>query len=166
MRTNARMQQVALVVLTALFVVLPACNKGNSAVPASRGVFYQPPQGKLVVLLSGSATEMAARAIAITGTARPSFLVSVPIVRPADIRVGVSLVDNKPGAFQAVDSTVTPVEGQPGVFSVRPNADLPPGLCALVVGGKDELSVDTNNAYPFKLEAMPAGALPAAAAPQ
>lgn len=146
-----RATHIAAAVFTAT-LVLVGCSK-NSAVPKTRGVFYQPAQGKLVPLFNGTATEMLPRSIAITGTARPSFSVSVPGLSSSNIRIGVSLADNKAGPFQAVDIVVTPVEGEAEVYKVQPSADLPQGLCAVIIGGKNELSTDTNNVYPFRVEA-------------
>jgi len=158
MQTIERVPRIAAVAFTVVLAVCAGCTENKesaSPLPTSRGVFYQPAQGKPVPLLNGSAIEMVARATPITGTMRPAFTVSFPILRPADIRLAVNLSDNRPGPFDAIDVTVTPVEGQAGVYHVQPTADLPPGLCAVVVSAGAELTNDVNNAYPFKLEAPP-----------
>jgi hypothetical protein len=149
MRTTARITHIAAWLVTVAVLVFPGCTKSGS-VPRNRGVFYQPTGGQLVLLLRGSGVEMAARAVPITGTLRPSFLVDLPKTQMADVHIGVDLSDNKNGPFRRVDATVAPVEGKDGAYTVRPDGDLPHGLCAIVVG-TDVLSADKDNVYPFRI---------------
>ena len=156
MRAAAPVTHLAAWLLAVVCILAPGCK--SSPTTKGRGVFYQRTDTQLVPMLRGSVTEMAARAIPISGTVRPSFLIDLPRslsdfqkAHVPDVRIAVELEDNKAGPFKPVDVTVTAVEGQEGAYRVRPNADLPPGLCAVVLGAGDELSADGNNVFPFRI---------------
>ena len=151
MRATAPVRYPAALVLLVVLAFASGCTKSASLPPKARGVFYQPTDGKPVMLFKGTGIEMAPRSMPVAGTRRPSFLVSLPDVKMSEVRIGVDLADGKSGPFQRVDVTATPVEGQNGVYTIRPNTDLPPGLCAVVVGFDDVLMDDRDNVYPFRI---------------
>jgi hypothetical protein len=153
MRIAGSTRCVAAWVLTVAILVLPGCNKRG------HGVFLERAAGKPLPLFRGTVVEMAARAVPVTGTTRPSFLVDLPKApipnagktEMPEVRLAVDLTDGKAGPFQRADATVAPVEGKNGVFKIAPTGDLPSGLCAVVVGAGDELVADKDNVYPFRI---------------
>jgi len=112
-------------------------------------VFYEQAGGKSTPLLLGTAVEMTPRAIPVGVTARPSFLVNLPTANISEIRIAADLVEGKNGPFQRIDVTATPVDGKPGAYTISPKTDLPPGLCAVIIGSDDRILDDRNNVYPF-----------------
>ncbi len=150
MRTTGSAIRIVAWALAAVFITFPGCSKKDVG-PKGGGVFYQKTASEFVPLFQGSSVEMLARAVPIAGVARPSFLVKFPNTQTTEVRIGVELADGKDGVFQRVDVTSAPVEGQKWIYTVTPTADLPPGLCAIVVGVDDQLSADKNNVYPFTI---------------
>ena len=151
--------------LSLVCLVAPACSKNDGwFAPRNRGVFYQQADGKLVLLFSGTAIEMAPRAVSVTGTRRPTFVVDLSNLllqgHQGHQEDGPSRGAHRGGADRQQTWRVParrrdghPGQGKPGAFQVRPTADLPAGLGAIVLGADETLTADKDNVYPFNVTA-------------
>ena len=129
--------------------VFGAC--ASDTLPKEIGVFYQTPRQELIALVNGTASGMSSRAVDV-GTARPVFFLNLPDVQISEVRIGTAIRGN---GYSRVEAAIMPIEGRSGLYKLTPKADLPRGLCAIILSsglfGADEIYSDVANVYPFTI---------------